>query len=359
MVMSKRIGLVLKEAREARKLSLKDAARDTNIILGYLEALESEDYSKFPGETYVLGFLKTYSEFLNLDTDHLINMYRGLKIDQSATPLQELTKPTGALLGLELKSVLWGGAVLFIAAAVWAVFLLKILPFPEFDFIDASAQEEFCTGPSVKTIMVPESGLYPQVERLPANSTIHLVVDGITLRFCFLQSIQEAGKLPLGDFAVQVENGEMYRFSLKEHQNHLLDANIHEFAGLKSKILIIPHELKKEQSSIQLSVEGAAVESTEEMIRVTLQFVDTSYIEWESDGNFQADTLPEGSVRIFEAKDRLLIKIGNGGGVKLGRGQDLKIAGPPGRIVKFLFEKVPNPLDKSNFRIEESKEVVE
>ena len=357
--MSKRIGLVLKEAREARKLSLKETARDTNIMIGYLEALENEDYSKFPGETYVLGFLKTYSDFLNLDTEHLINMYRGLKIDQSTTPLQELTKPTGALLGVESKNVLLGATVLFAALAVWAVFALKILPFPEFDFMDASAQEEFCTGPSVKTIMVPESGLYPQVERLPINSTINLVVDGIALKLCFLQSIQEAGKLPLGDFVVQVENGEMYRFSLKEHQNHLLDSTIHEFTKLKSKVLIIPHEFKMEHSSVQLSVEGAVVESTEEMIRVTLQFIDTSYIEWESDGNFQADTLPEGSVRIFEAKDRLVIKIGNGGGVKVGRGEDLKIAGPPGRIVKFLFEKVPNPLDKTNFRIEESKEVVE
>ena len=77
MVLIKRVGAYLKEAREAKKLSIKEVARQTNITGKYLEALENEDYSQFPGETYALGFLRNYSEFLNLDTDHLMQLYRG------------------------------------------------------------------------------------------------------------------------------------------------------------------------------------------------------------------------------------------------------------------------------------------
>ena len=48
--------MILREARENRKLSLKDVARETNITPRYVDALENEDYSIFPGETYALGF---------------------------------------------------------------------------------------------------------------------------------------------------------------------------------------------------------------------------------------------------------------------------------------------------------------
>ncbi len=88
------IGEKLKNAREAKKLSLKDVAKDSNIPPKYLEALEDEEFDRFPGETYVIGFLRSYADFLKLDSEEIIQSYKGYKIGESATPIAELTRPT-------------------------------------------------------------------------------------------------------------------------------------------------------------------------------------------------------------------------------------------------------------------------
>ena len=93
------IGERLKAAREAKKMSAKEASQDTNISLIYIEALEKENFEVFPGETYLIGFLRSYSEYLKLDSETILAAYKGYKIGESATPLEELTKPTDRDLG--------------------------------------------------------------------------------------------------------------------------------------------------------------------------------------------------------------------------------------------------------------------
>lgn len=99
------IGEKLIAAREARRLTLKDVSKDTNIVLMYIEALENEEFDKFPGETYLIGFLRTYAEYLKLDADEMIQSYKAYKIGESATPLEELTKPTRIPLMISLTSL--------------------------------------------------------------------------------------------------------------------------------------------------------------------------------------------------------------------------------------------------------------
>ena len=71
-----RIGPLLKDARTARAISLDRVAEDTNIGLRYLSALEQDDFTIFPGEPYVVGFMRNYAEYLGLDGDGLIARYR-------------------------------------------------------------------------------------------------------------------------------------------------------------------------------------------------------------------------------------------------------------------------------------------
>lgn len=70
------IGEILREAREKRGLSLSDVEHETKIRSKYLAALESEDFKEIPGEAYVLGFLRNYARFLNLDSDQIVNSYK-------------------------------------------------------------------------------------------------------------------------------------------------------------------------------------------------------------------------------------------------------------------------------------------
>ncbi|MCL2025894.1 MAG: DUF4115 domain-containing protein [Leptospirales bacterium] len=93
------IGERLKAAREAKKMSAKEVSQDTNISLIYIEALEKENFEVFPGETYLVGFLRSYSDYLKLDSETILAAYKGYKIGESVTPLEELTKPTDLDLG--------------------------------------------------------------------------------------------------------------------------------------------------------------------------------------------------------------------------------------------------------------------
>jgi cytoskeletal protein RodZ len=86
------LGEKLKTAREEKSLSLDDAGKDTKISIRYLEALEKEDFSGFPGEAYITGFIRNYGAYLDLDVQELLSLYYALKIQEQPIPEQLLRK---------------------------------------------------------------------------------------------------------------------------------------------------------------------------------------------------------------------------------------------------------------------------
>ena len=66
------IGERLIEAREERGLTLEDAERDTRISRRYLQALEDEAFDIIPAPVYARGFLRSYSQYLGLETARLL-----------------------------------------------------------------------------------------------------------------------------------------------------------------------------------------------------------------------------------------------------------------------------------------------
>ncbi len=87
------IGEQLRTAREARGLSIDYIADETNIAKRYLTALENEDFSVFPGEPYIIGFLRNYADYLGLESAALIQAFRGIRIQEQPVPIMELLQP--------------------------------------------------------------------------------------------------------------------------------------------------------------------------------------------------------------------------------------------------------------------------
>lgn len=73
---ARRLGDVLREAREAKGADLTRVERDTKIRERYLSALERGDYRELPGSVYTKGFLRNYGAYLGLDPEELIDLYR-------------------------------------------------------------------------------------------------------------------------------------------------------------------------------------------------------------------------------------------------------------------------------------------
>mgnify|MGYP006301884713 CR=1 FL=1 len=106
------IGEKLRGAREEKGYSVDQVARDTNIARRFVEALEREDFSVFPGDPYVLGFLRNYADYLGLDPEKVVTLYKNLKIQEQPVPVDELIHRKKKLpLGI-IALVLFGIALL-------------------------------------------------------------------------------------------------------------------------------------------------------------------------------------------------------------------------------------------------------
>lgn len=68
-------GRFLREAREARNMSVFEVAQSLKFGARQIEALEADDYAALPqGATFVRGFVRGYSKLLKLDPDRLLAM---------------------------------------------------------------------------------------------------------------------------------------------------------------------------------------------------------------------------------------------------------------------------------------------
>jgi cytoskeleton protein RodZ len=70
------IGERLREARMRQKIDIAEVESATKIRAKYLRALENEEFSLLPGNTFVKTFLRTYAEYLGLDSQLLVEEYR-------------------------------------------------------------------------------------------------------------------------------------------------------------------------------------------------------------------------------------------------------------------------------------------
>jgi cytoskeleton protein RodZ len=80
------IGAKLRSIREEKGITLDIVSRETNISRHYLVSLEEDRFDGFPGESYLLGFLRNYSEFLGEDPAHYISLYKNIKIQEEPIP---------------------------------------------------------------------------------------------------------------------------------------------------------------------------------------------------------------------------------------------------------------------------------
>ena len=85
--MSSSVGSQLKQARQARGLSLEQAAHSTRIRIHYLEALERDDRGALPSQVQGRGFLRLYADYLDLPVKNLLDQWEG------RAPLEEIPEP--------------------------------------------------------------------------------------------------------------------------------------------------------------------------------------------------------------------------------------------------------------------------
>lgn len=72
---SNSLGNTFYKERTKREITLEEVAESTCIHIATLRAIEAGDRTKMPAEVFSRGFVKLYAEFLDLDTQDIINLY--------------------------------------------------------------------------------------------------------------------------------------------------------------------------------------------------------------------------------------------------------------------------------------------
>ena len=174
------LGTYLREARETRGFDLREAAQQTRISVNYLKAIESEDFSKLPGEVFVKGFLKSYAKFLGLSEADVMQRYGDIKTPpvqaQAAAAARAEQPPAAAetVMGKyvrgpkhqNLEPYLWGGLALFAVVAI----VLTILP--------GQRAEHAAEGPGVSAV-TPTTALATGPAQTAGAEKLYLEIEAI------------------------------------------------------------------------------------------------------------------------------------------------------------------------------------
>jgi len=73
------IGGILRSARETRNITIETIATTLKIRGRYLMALEEGSITEFPSLTYLMGYLKTYADYLGLNSIAIIAQFKAEK----------------------------------------------------------------------------------------------------------------------------------------------------------------------------------------------------------------------------------------------------------------------------------------
>jgi cytoskeletal protein RodZ len=352
------IGERLKSAREAKKLAIRDVAKETNIAPRYIEALEAEEFDRFPGETYISGFLRSYAEFLKIDADEMIQSYKGYKIGESATPLEELTRPTSTDIVTKLSSLSQNNKKLVYAGAAAAALLVIVGVYA----LISSSSVNLSTDSSLENRMRSEAGEKGEVHELKLQNDKGFVAVKKDEAVQFLVDGKEV------TFVVRdIKEKEIVIELLPQKQSETLVLDTQKpitVAGASKPVVLTLKGLTSGSANIKVALGDAAgtedgatparpqpaqaaqgdttkvVVQNEQNLKIVFEaeFSAKTYVELYLDGaEKMKGVVQPGSRQRWEATDLIQIKIGNAGGVKARiNGKDYSF-GLPGQVANKVI----------------------
>lgn len=90
-----KVGTMLHDVRVKKKIDIEDVAKVLCIKTSYLSAIEQSDYERIPEYPYGAGFVRSYAEYLGLNSARLVQMFKEESHhDAPEIALQPVAEPT-------------------------------------------------------------------------------------------------------------------------------------------------------------------------------------------------------------------------------------------------------------------------
>jgi len=119
------VGALLRASRLRLGDNLRSVAESLHIRFIYLEAIEAGRYEDLPGTAYAIGFIRSYADYLGLDSDEVVRRYKAESRGESGNarlvfpvPIPESSIPGGAIIFI-------GVVVALLTYGVWYVSTAK------------------------------------------------------------------------------------------------------------------------------------------------------------------------------------------------------------------------------------------
>lgn len=313
----KSFGEILRAKRKSLGYSLKEVAQILKIKLGYLRALEEEDFKKLPPPVYVQGFLKHYARFLKLAQEVVLKRY---KLEQDI--LENLNKRQSERLVYQSK--IKPNPLLSISPRLLKIvfIILGLIIF----FIYLGWEISGFSSPPFLSIISP-----PDNKRINTDS---LMVTGKTDRGAevFING-QKIFIDPEGNFREQIVLSEGLNILEILARNKLGRERKEERKILVS--LPSPSESSLPREELEEGEKNKALPEIQLIIKIKNS---ATWISVDTDGVnvFQGTMLPDTS-QDFKAKEKITLTSGKAGNTYIiFNGKDLGNLGEPGEVVRDI-----------------------
>ncbi len=115
------VGEILRRTRLHYGQSLADIERVLRIRAGQLEALETGQVERLPGRVYAIGFVRSYSEYLGLDGDRMVHLFKNQTLGGKARPELHFPVPASESKVPDVKIVAGSLAAMLLVVILWFV----------------------------------------------------------------------------------------------------------------------------------------------------------------------------------------------------------------------------------------------
>jgi cytoskeletal protein RodZ len=272
-----RFGDYLREAREAKSVTLEQISTTTHISVRVLEALENERFDIVPGGVFTISFVRQYAHVVGLDEEEAVSR------------LKQVTRPLESALG-------------------------------EWNTKGADSDD---TGAKLAEFFTDFVRRH-RMTLLGGGATAVLLAGG----FLFFQA-NEGREAESASRPPRIESRDA------SYETTAPDASFETAAPNAPVREAHPVEVAQEEAgNNQVATNASAVGGPSKAIQLELRLTDRAWVRVVADGErVLEDNLEAGYVQTIQAQESVQLFVGNAGGVKVAlNGETMQPLGPPGHV---------------------------
>jgi cytoskeletal protein RodZ len=121
------LGTTIRDAREAARVSIESLSESTNLRIGLLTEMESDNFKHCGGDTYARGHLRNIAQRIGLNPQILIDLYNQEQAVESQRIQDSLVDNNIIQVPREKKSLSWKIPALFSVAILAVIAIVQIV----------------------------------------------------------------------------------------------------------------------------------------------------------------------------------------------------------------------------------------